>query len=208
MSGEEVLLLPPWPKKRRIIAAVILTGFILFAAGFIGVGIYQIGLQRGFIKQPVTKKVVTSALYNDTEFLRAIRHAGLRKVCKNPTKRFTLSYQAPLHPLLGKPEEETCQHFVAIHPTGADIFVDVETKAESREKLMQQYAETFDAVQADTLSGTHYQIGRLSGMRNGVSTVMYVIGTNISSSWVLTYKLTSPTLNATVQDMATSFRLY
>ncbi len=207
MNEPEVHSLPPWPKQRRVKASLISTGYILLAAAFIGTGIYQIGIQREWIRRPINKETITQSLLQDAAFLHAAQHAGNLRTCTNTAKGFSLRYQAPLHPLQGKPEAEACQHFVALHPTGADIFVDIENVRDSREHLMLLFAKEYDYIQTDILTGTRYQVGRLSGLKKGVDTITYVIGTDISESWVVIYKLTSPTLNDIVQELVISFNL-
>jgi hypothetical protein len=208
MNEHEPLEIPPWSKRRRIATTATLTVFIIFAAAWIGVGIYQIGVQRGWVRKPLTKQTILDSLAHDTSFIKAVKHIGSSRTCENIQRGFSLSYWQPIHPLTTSPAKETCQHFVAMHPTGADIFIDIASIRIGREAAMTEKASEYDYVQSELMTGTRYQIGRLSGMKQGVETITYVIGTSISSSWIVTYKLVSPTITPIVESMVLSFRLY
>ena len=204
-SQEEVLLLPPWSQKRRRFATVIMFAFILISAALIGLGIYQIGIERGVINPPLNKQQLTRALLNDGSFIRAVRRAGAAKECINTTSRFKLTYFDPFVPLSDK-GEDACHTFVALHPTGADVLVKIKSIAQARYQLVQDLSAAYTSVQADMISGTGFETSRLYGLRDGIMTTTYVIGIGPNTSWVVTYAPQSPSLDSNVLLMVEKFR--
>ncbi len=205
MSDTE-LLLPPWPKKRRILATLVMSGFILTASVCMGIGVYQIALSLHLVRQPITKESVAEALLKDRNFAQTMRYEAQSRPCDNTFYGISIRYQTPFRPTVAK-DKDACLTFVALHPTGGDSVVTLVKKPVSREELMSEYAKEFESVTANVLAGTTFETGKLWGTRHGLPAVIYVIKTGISTSWVVIYSPSSPTTEKIVETMVEHFSL-
>ena len=204
---EQHIKLPPWTKKRRVFTTIVLTCFILSAGGFIGLGLFQIGVTFGILKPQMTKDSLLLSLLNDGQFIRTVRHAAQLKVCSNKNKGFTLTYSAPLH--LGKVNAviDDCTILVTTHPNGSTVMVTLKKENIPREKLVLELSHDFSTVHTDILSGTAYETSVMNGNRNGVVTTLYVINAGLHTSWVISYLPTSPIFDGNVLELVERFRL-
>ena len=204
---ESHVKLPPWSKKRRITTSVALAGFILLASGFIGIGLYQTGVESGIIKPAMTKESLLQSLLNDSQFVRTIKHTAQLRECVNPKKQFKLTYESPLHMTKVASAEDNCTVFATIHPTGSTTTISMKRENIPREKLVLSLSKEFSTVQTDILSGTAYETSVVSGVRNGTPTTIYVIRVDRDISWVITYLPTSTLIDGKVLELIESFRL-
>ncbi len=204
--SETELLLPPWPRKRRVLATMVMTGFILAASVCVGIGVYQIALSLHLVRQPITKESVAEALLRDRNFAQTMRYQAQSRVCENVFYGISIRYQTPFRPTVTK-DKDACLTFVALHPTGGDSVITLTKKAVSREELMSDYANEFESVLTSVMAGTTFETGKLWGTRRGLPAVIYVIKTGISTSWVITYSPSSPTTEKIVEGMVEHFSL-
>jgi hypothetical protein len=195
--------LPPWSKKRRIFTTIVLTGFILVTSGFIGVGLYQTGINSGYIKPPFTKKSLLESLLGDVQFIRAVKHAAQLKECINQENKIRFTYEAPLH----LTQSNDCTALVAIHPTGATITIQLKKESVPRDILVGLLSKEFNTVQTDILSGTAYETSVLTGKINSIETTIYVIRVDEDTSWTILYTPISSVINGNVLELVESFRL-
>lgn len=199
--------LPPWTKKRRLFTTLILTGFILFASGFIGFGMYTIAVQRGVILPPVSTKTILNSLLHDVQFLKATTHSARKKYCENTTIRLRLHYEAPLHPAtLSGPE--ACLTFSTTHPTGTKTVLTIERRQQSRADAVVELAKSFSTIQTDLLAGTHYPTSRLMGLKHTVTTVGYVLETSSTESVVVMYGPTSQVFDGKILSLVESLESF
>jgi len=200
---KEAQQLPPWPKKRRIIALSLMTGYILVTSALIGIGIYQVGLDLKLINRPYTKKDIYDQLVNDAGFWRAVKKSATSQSCVNSKVGLSLNYQSPLTPLSTQ-GDEACLEFVAMHPTGADVWVRFEKVKLFREEIVNQTISQFKVANTDIVSGTKATISSINGIKDGIATQIYVMEVSRQQSMVVSYSPTSPTLDGKVQAMVDS----
>lgn len=196
--------LPPWTLRRRLITAGVMTSFILAASLLIGMGMYQIGVDQGWIKQSFTKQTISQALMQDGRFFRAVRKAVEDKKCTNTFWGFEYVYQYPLKQVISS-GTNLCTQLVALHSTGADVLINIKPIDEPREVVVNRQTQSFSSVNASMLTGTKYPTSLLSGIRNGKWTNIYVIGVAGNRSFEITYAPTDPTLDNKVHGLVNSF---
>ena len=96
---KEDLQLPPWTKKRRLIALSVMSGYILVTSALIGIGVYQVVLDLKLIHKPYTKSDIYNQLLNDVGFWRAVKKSATSRPCQNSKLGISYVYQSPLTPL-------------------------------------------------------------------------------------------------------------
>lgn len=191
----------PWSRRRKLITACILTGFILLCSTLIGFGIYkqQYGNETSLDKQSIYK-----LLTNDAQFIRAVNHAAQRKDCINQKLNLHLYYTAPLHPA-NVTGDSACLNFSSMHPNGQTIQINLTQDDRSRDQIVLTEAKAFQVVQTDLLNSKNQSISRISGLKKQIRTVIYVIQTK-QGSWVVHYAPVSPTLDGKVEELALSLQ--
>lgn len=200
----EQQLLPPWTKKRRLITGAVLTAYILSASLFIGAGVYQIGVNQGWLRRPFSKEQIASDLMNDAGFIRAVEKSTTTKHCLNQTLGFEYDYRPPLT-LVEAEGEQKCGRLVTLHSTGADIVIDISKLEQSREAFVLDEVKRFDRVDTQMLSGIDYPTSRLIGVYRGIMTEMYIIGIDRYSAYLVRYAPTDPTITDNVLALVESF---
>lgn len=200
----EDLQLPPWSRRRRIITTIVMMCFILAASALIGMGSYQIGVNIGWIRKPFSKETITEALLNDAGFVRAARKSALNKTCKNPILGYGYTYQSPFAEVVNE-GDSLCSQLVAVHSTGADVLVTIQPLNEAREVVVERATQSFSYIETAMMDGTKYPTSRLSGIQNGVTTDVYVVGISRTQAYKITYTPTDPTLTGIVLGIVESF---
>lgn len=197
-------LLPAWSKKRRTTTMLIMTVFILTASILLGIGLHQLGVDLGWVKLSFSKQDLTNELINDAGFVRAVNKSVSLKPCINEFMGFGFDYQAPFA-LVTTDEVNICTQLVALHPTGADVLVTVEEVDEAREILVEDEVQKYESVDTSILEGMRYLTSKLSGIRNGIPTDVYVIGLSREKSYKISYSPTSPSLDSQVAVIIETF---
>jgi hypothetical protein len=196
--------LPPWTKKRRITTLMVMTGFILTASMFIGLGLYTVGVEQGLLRKPISKQTIANELVNDANFVRAVQKSIANKPCSNQHLGFEYAFQAPFSQVI--PEGELmCTQLVALHATGADVMVEISVLNTSKEVFISEAVKAFDRVDASLMNGTKHATSRLSGIKNGIPTEEFVIGIDRQKAYLIRYSPTDPTLTGKVISLVESF---
>jgi hypothetical protein len=201
---ESQILLPAWTKKRRLMTLGIMTGFILLASYFIGMGVYQIGVEQGWVQQPLDKERVMNELLTDADFFRAIHKSTANSICQNSQLGFEYYYQEPFEEV-HQDEMQKCTQLVALHETGADVTVTVSKLSISREVYVASLVNEFEQVSTDMLSGAQYPTSHLSGVKQGIQTETYVLGIDMQQVFVIEFAPATPVLSGKVLGLAESF---
>jgi hypothetical protein len=201
---EPQILLPAWSKKRRLITLGVMTSFILVASFFIGMGVYEVGIEREWIQQPPGEERIVDELLNDADFYRAIRKSMASTVCQNRVLGFEYQYQEPFEEI-HQDKEQKCTQLVALHETGTDVTVTVSKQPLSREVYVTKLVNEFDQVNTEMLAGTHYPTSHLSGIREGAQAEVYVMGIDNQQVYVIEFIPATPILSGKVLALAESF---
>lgn len=197
-------LLPPWTKKRRVITLALMTVFILIAAIFIGAGTYQVAQQYGLVKKSFSKQQIAQDLLNDSGFIRAVQKSALNRRCSNSDMGFEYDYQSPFAEVYGE-GESLCTKLVTLHSTGADVIVEITKLNQSREVLAAEMSNQFERVDTSLMAGTVYPTSRLSGIREGIPTEIYIVGIDRQNAYTVSYAPTDVTLTGKVLGLIESF---
>lgn len=200
----EEMLLPAWPLKKRRRIALLLTLFVFTCSLFFGLGVYSIGLQLGWVNQPITKELIYESVVTDGRFARAVRQAVSLKTCENTDLGYGYQYQAPLM-LIKRVDVPVCSQLVAVHPSGADVLISIQFMNQSRRSLVNELVSNFTVVDTDILTGLPYITSRLSGFLNGIPTTYFVLEKDAHSSYLIRYAPTSPVLDGKVLLMVEKF---
>lgn len=200
----EEMLLPAWSLKKRRRTALLLTLFVLICSLFFGLGVYSIGLQLGWVRQPITKELIFESVVTDGRFARAVRQAVSLHACENPDLGYGYQYQAPLM-IIERADVPVCSQLVAVHPSGADVLISIQFMNQSRRSLVNELVSDFTIVDTDILTGLPYTVSRLSGFLDGVPTAYFVIEKDAYNSYLITYAPTSPVIDGSVLLMVEKF---
>jgi hypothetical protein len=204
LQQAEEMLLPAWSKEKRRKTTILLTLFVFICSLFFGLGVYSIGLQKGFVSQPITKKFIYDSVMADGGFVRAVRQAATLQSCENEELGYGYQFQSPLM-VVEDENSPLCSRLVAVHPSGADVFISIQLEDQSRRSLVNELVAEFDVVDTDILTGLPYTISRLSGFVEGTSTAYFVIERDAFSSYLISYAPTSPVLNGKVSLLVEKF---